>query len=269
VKLLTASLHHGAEVSCYYALTRFGVYVVLRSDLTPYPAYLSLAAVGRLLAGAQCLGRLEGEAPAVRAHLFRARPDGKERIVLVGWTREGASRVALPVRALEVFDHLGRETGIDPSVPTLGVDPAFFVLPADCAERFAVDAVPEAPGWCEGQPCPAVMQVELPRERVVWPKWPKGPTSAYRVASPGSDEIPIYAYNFGAETLRGRLSVTAPGGWAVDVPDAVRIDPGERVRLPCRIDLGEAVRSEPGTIRILGDFAAAGKSVLSFRLLAE
>ena len=51
---------------------------MLRHDLTPRPGYVALAAVGRFLAGAQCLGRLS---PTVYA--FRAKPDGEPRDVPV------------------------------------------------------------------------------------------------------------------------------------------------------------------------------------------
>ena len=65
--------------------TQFGL---LRKDFTPRPAYVVLAAVGRLLAGAR-FSPLPNDSdnpnPGVHAIAFDARPDGKDRPVIVLW----------------------------------------------------------------------------------------------------------------------------------------------------------------------------------------
>ena len=71
------AIHEGAEAVFYFMLphyvegqTQFGV---LRPDLTPRPAFVALAAVGRLLADAKPLGRLKTGSDSIRAFLFRAK----------------------------------------------------------------------------------------------------------------------------------------------------------------------------------------------------
>ncbi len=115
-KTYALSIHEGSAATFYFILghyvegqTQFGL---LRRDLTPRPGYLALAAVGRLLAGARPLGQLKTEDPALHGFCFRAKPDGKQRVVLVAWS-DGPSYRLTMLRAapLQVFDHLGAEEG--------------------------------------------------------------------------------------------------------------------------------------------------------------
>ena len=72
-----SSLHAGANRHFHFILGQYGEgniqFGLLRHDLTPRPSYVALAAVGRLLAGARCLGRypIDGK-PDVRVIAFRA-----------------------------------------------------------------------------------------------------------------------------------------------------------------------------------------------------
>ena len=98
---------------------------LLRRDLTPRPAYVALAAVGRFLAGARPLGRWHpGQDLTVLA--FRARPDGEESDLLVIWAEhpvdwESRGRhlvdnplpANLPVKA--TYDYLGRDCPVWPA----------------------------------------------------------------------------------------------------------------------------------------------------------
>ena len=59
---------------------------IVHADLTPRPAFVALAAVGRLLAQAEPLGKLNDPDKTVQAYLFRAAPDGDPCEVLVAWT---------------------------------------------------------------------------------------------------------------------------------------------------------------------------------------
>ena len=72
--------------------TQFGL---IRSDLTPRPAYVALAAVGRFLADARPLGRLQAEqtGPFMPISIPR-RPDGAETIGPRGLGRSQSARVA-------------------------------------------------------------------------------------------------------------------------------------------------------------------------------
>ena len=105
-------LHEGPAAAIYFVLphyvegaTQFGV---LHPDLTPRPAYVALAAVGRLLADARPLGRIKSKDAGVFGYLFRARPDGPARPSSAPGGLE--ERVVPPLRA-----DAGRRsvTGID------------------------------------------------------------------------------------------------------------------------------------------------------------
>jgi len=82
-----SSLFAGAQRHFHFILGNYqepnGVqFGLLRLDLTPRPAYVALAAVGRCLAGARPLGRWQ-PGQDVQVYAFRARPDGVERDVFV------------------------------------------------------------------------------------------------------------------------------------------------------------------------------------------
>ena len=125
-KVFSGPLHEGARAAFYFMLphyverqTQFGL---LHPDLTPRPAYVALAAVGRLLADAQPLGKLKADKRSVHGFLFRARPDGKEQLVLVAWADRNQPRLPLPTRPLAAFDHLGRARAA--TADTLELSPA-------------------------------------------------------------------------------------------------------------------------------------------------
>ena len=124
--VFASSLHEGPAEAFYFLFphyiegkTQFGI---VHRDLTPRPAYVALAAVGRLLADARPLGRWKVSNQQARAFLFHARPDGKDAEVLVAWTNEPHGEVQLPVAPTALFDHLGRS--VPPQGRTLRLSPA-------------------------------------------------------------------------------------------------------------------------------------------------
>jgi len=261
-----AALHEGPRAAFYFLLphyvegqTQFGI---VRGDLTPRPAYVALAAVGRLLADARPLGRVAAGSP-IRAYLFRAAPDGRQREVLVAWAREAGPELALPVKPEAVFDHLGRAAADAPQTLRLSSAPVFAVLPAGTAAKFSIEPPPAAPPGSEGSPSPIVLQAVWPQERTDLAR------SAYRVPSQKVETMSVYAYNFGDAPAEGRLEVTAPNGWHYQLPRVVKLPPGERVELALTIHPPEEPASPVEAIRIVGDFGSAGKPVLSVRVAPE
>ena len=81
-KLYAVALHEGTAAAFYFVLPHYiernMEHGLLRADLTPRPAYVALAAVGRLLADAHPLGKLRTDHPRLRGFIFRARPDGTD-----------------------------------------------------------------------------------------------------------------------------------------------------------------------------------------------
>src|SRR5436190_3025889 len=102
-------------------------YGVLHADLTPRPAFLAVAAVGRLLAGAKPLGRIDVGDKVGTGYFFRAMPDGKPSDVMVIWAKEETS-FDLPGNPQACFDHLGRVHQITGNSLKIGPQPLYVVF---------------------------------------------------------------------------------------------------------------------------------------------
>jgi hypothetical protein len=263
-KVYAASLHEGTAVTFYFLLphyvegqTQFGV---LHKDLTPRPAFLSVAAAGRLLADARPLGRVMQSNNAVRAFLFRARPDGVERDVLVTWTTGAEATFTAPATPASCFDHLGRTRAVDGAALKLSRAPIFALFDKDTFKPASLDAPPATPEAKSGKPCAVVLQALWPESNVVLNR------SAYRISSEKPETVAVFAYNFGAEKLTGALRVTAPEGWKVQLPESVELAPGERKELALVVDCTGGASGLTETVKVAGSFGAAGDTVLSLRL---
>jgi hypothetical protein len=252
------AIHEGAEAVFYFILphfvegqTQFGL---LRKDLTPRPAFLAMAAAGRLLASARPLGRVQTGDPSVRAYLFDARPDGRRAQVLVAWS-EGDRSLELPQAPQALFDHLGRVREFSGGKLNLGAAPQFVVLADGTPLRLAPP--PERPAMLAGDPCPVVLQAVLPETSIVLAQ------SAYRLSAGELAHVPIFAYNFSDKPARGRLAAAVPDPWRAELPGEVEIAPGERKELTLRLTGAPSLPA--GKVRITGEFGPAGSAVLSLR----
>ena len=266
-QVFAASLHEGPAVSFYFLLphyvegkTQFGI---IRPDLTPRPAFVALAAVGRLLADAKPLGRLKNAPQSVRAYLFRARPDGQDREVLVAWTKAGEADLAVPAAPESALDHLGRPIAGAGATLKLSGAPVFAVFPAGTAAKIVLEAPPAPAPKLPGEPSPVVLQAAWPKERRALDK------SAYRLGTAKVETISVYVYNFSEQTVEGKLSTAIPEGWHIQLPARVKVGPGERVELALVVNCRAAASPQTQTIRIAGDFGKAGKPVLAIQILPE
>ena len=262
-KTFACSLHEGSAATFYFLLphyvegqTQFGL---LRPDLTPRPAYVALAAAGRLLADAQPLGRVSTSNQGVRAYLFRAKPDGHATEVLVAWSTDAGTSLTLPTEPVRVLDHLGRELA-GANQLSLSSAPVFALLPTGSSQKLSLTPPPMPPPLREGKPCRVVLQA----------LWPEGKLdlkhSAY-VLSNESETIPVYAYNFGSTPVRGTLKVTPPDGWKASMPAEFDLAPQERKQLSLEVRSSESARPALGSLRVAGDCGDAGKPVLSIRVV--
>jgi hypothetical protein len=263
-KTFAASLHEGSVATFYFLLphysegkTQFGV---LHADLTPRPAFVALAAAGRLLAGARPLGRWQTTNDALRAWVFNARPDGQAREVLVAWAATGTHSLRLPAAPQAVFDHLGRPRARRPDLE-LGSAPVYAVLAPGSAAPLALTAPPPTPAWSQGEAAPVVLQAVWPKEKLDLSR------SAYRVQE--SVKIPIYLYNFGERTLAGALAAAAPAGWKADLADKLELAPMQRQECALEVDCRDAAARPVGTVRITAQFGPGAPAVLSLRLAPE
>ena len=257
--------------------TQFGL---LRRDLTPRPGYVALAALGRFLAGATCLGRwnVAGE-PNVCVIAFRGHPDGAERDIIVAWAEEpadwpqrGRAKVSweLPenIRVESAFDYLGRDlAGGAPK--ELRSAPVFLILPAGDTAKLVLSR-PPASAYRNDFPSPIVFQMQWPEAHVVLHKEGWTDEHDYQAAPDSDTELHIYAYNFGTEAAKGSINVSqAPSGWGL-TPDcaSVEIGPMDRQRIVVRLRSGATPTPDSSGewVRLCGDFREAGRPALAFRV---
>ena len=262
--VFASALHEGPAKAFYFLFphytegkTQFGI---VHRDLTPRPAYVALAAAGRLLADARPLGRWKDAGGQVRAFLFRARPDGKDAEVLVAWTTEPHGEIQLPVVPTVPFDHMGRRMPIQGTTLPLSAAPIYAVLPTGTGRQLPLTAPPAMPKSQEAKPSPVVLQAVWPRDRVVLDK------SAYRVAAGQDTAVSLFAYNFSDTPVTGKLTVTAPTGWDVEASSQLELAAGQRKPLSMTIHRPVAGGKGPERIQISGDFGPAGEAVLSMRV---
>jgi hypothetical protein len=265
-KTFACSLHEGSAMTFYFMLphyvegqTQFGL---LRPDLTPRPAYVALAAVGRLLADAQPLGRWHGGPDAVQAFLFRAKPDGRNANVLVAWSTNGAVNFSLPSSPEAVFDHVGRTQPVAPTL-ALASAPVFAMFPDEAVTQMRLQPPVKPLDRLPGERCPVVIQAVWPEERIVLSR------SAYRLSSEKRESIPLFVYNFSDKPVSGRLRVTVPRGWQTSVFQELEIAPQSRAELQLELDCRKGMARAFETVRVNGSFGAAGESVLSMRVAPD
>jgi hypothetical protein len=281
-----SSLYAGATRHFHFILGHYhepqGVqFGLLRLDLTPRPAYVALAAVGRCLAGATVLGRWQPE-PDVHVYAFRARPDGEWHDVLViyaerdvDWDGRGQTTsdwqppAGLPIR--NVIDYLGRSLGT--SFPaTLTSAPVFVFLPPGQAAHLPLIEPPSLATPREGEASSIVLQLILPQSTIVPVEdlpWSEG--HAYAIAPGTTMELTLYAYNFSKEPATGRLQVVEqPPGWQTTwAANVLRIEPGERVQWKGALQIDAEAEALDGWVKVRADLGPQGRPALAFRFVVQ
>lgn len=263
VKTYALAIHEGARAIFYFVLPHYTEsklqYGLLRADLSPRPGYVSLAAVGRLLADAKPVGRVKADDESIQGYVFDAKPDGKEADVLVIWSDNGG-RFELPKQPQECFDHLGRTFSVTNGVLNLTRAPMFVLLSK--GSRPKLIPPPKPAKLLKGKPGPVVIQAVIPEENVVLNK------SAYKIANGETKTIPVFIYNFGTKKLSGRLRVKVPEHWKAELPREVEVTPGERKELDLHLTCGEPNSWTVAGVRINGDFGDGGRPLLSLQFTA-
>jgi glycerophosphoryl diester phosphodiesterase len=281
------SLFAGARRHFHFILGHYqepnGVqFGLLRLDLTPRPAYVALAAVGRLLAGAQVLGRIRLDQD-LQVYAFRARPDGHERDVLVvwaerdvDWAERGQALADWPwpnqLRIEGVVDYLGRSLG--QTLPSkIGSAPLFVFLPRGQAATLPLEPPPALSSAPKDlQPSPVVLRWSVPesaRLRVEDLPWSEG--YAYQVAPDEPLGCFLEVYNFGASPVEGNLQIAAiPEGWHFDIeagPFKVEALGRQQLKGSLRIASSAPVRDGWVVVRAEGD--GYGPPVAAARFLVR
>jgi len=274
--LYAGSIRHFHFILGHYHEGHNGVqFGLLRMDMTPRPAYVALAAVGRLLAGAKCLGRWPvPDSDDAYVIAFRARPDGLERDVLVAWAEKkvdwpGRAKTKIPFSLPEswrlegVFDYLGRR--LDEMPAELSGEALFVVLPAGQTDKVKLTTLARSERR-EDKACPIVLQVQMPRSastKVTPLPWSQG--YEYRIDPDKPYSLRMFAYNFSSEPVKGTIRVTnKPSGWTLDRKTwNISIEPMQRGFFEATLTIPA---DQDGTLQLTGDFGPTGKPVLAFRL---
>jgi len=284
------SLYAGANRHFHFILGHYmeGAHTVqfglLRLDRTPRISYVALAAIGRFLAGARCLGRWRvADQPNTHVNAFRSRPDGHERDVLVAWTEKPTEwaqrgqasidwRLPEGVSVESVFDYLGRPIGS--RVPSRLTSAAIFVLlPSGQADRLSLETVPLST-FRRGAPSPVVMQLRMPRSATVYRKEAWTPEHE-RSARPGEETaFAICVYNFGDVPASGVIRLdAAPAGWQVTPKQwNVSLSPMGRKTVSGVFQMpadpsGRQAPSLDNWFRFKSDFGSGARDVLAFRII--
>jgi len=274
--LYAGSIRHFHFILGHYHEGSNGVqFGLLRMDMTPRPAYVALAAVGRLLAGAKCRGRWAvPDSDDAYVIAFRARPNGLERDVLVAWAEKkvdwsGRAKTKVPFSLPEswavegVFDYLGRR--LDEIPAELSGEALFVVLPAGQTDKVKMTTLARSERR-QDRICPIVLQVQMPRSasmKIEPLPWSQG--YEYRIDPDEPYRLRMFAYNFASEPVNGTIRITnKPSGWKLDKETwNISIEPMQRELFEASLTIPP---DQDGTLQLTGDFGTTGKPVLAFRL---
>lgn len=259
------SLFAGVERHFFFILGNYierGVqFGLLRHDHTPRPGYVALAAVGRLLAGAECLGRVS---PTVYA--FRARPDGRERDVLVAWGDGAPWPLPADLHVEAVFDHFGRS--LEGNLPeSSGPAATFVLLPPGESSKLDLESPPQRSPYRTGEPSSVVLQLSLPV------RTKRLGSQSHEIEPAKTTELPLFVYNFSSVRVAGTLAVEeAPADWQVQVPaEPIEIDPISRRQVMATVTSPTTGRDllSGAWVKLRGEFGDGGRPVLAFRFAAN
>lgn len=272
VRSYAGSLFAGVSRHFFFILGNYAEnekqFGILRNDQTPRPGYVALAAVGRLLAGAGCLGRwLPKENPALRVYAFRARPDGRQKDVLVAWGQNPTNFVLPENLSVEViYDYLGRSIGKE--LPQkLDSSAVFIVLAKDDAEKLSLEQLPEPSSFRQSVPSPIVLQLQMPQSAT------NLDLQAHLVPLEQQTNLDIFVYNFGNAKAGGVIEVErSPAGWQLEPQQwEVTLEPMEQKTLSISVTIPANVddAAKGSWIKLRGKFGSSGQPVLAFRLAAS
>jgi hypothetical protein len=197
-KAFSQALHEGTEKAFQFILGHYVErqiqYGLVHTDLTPRPAYVAFAAVGRFLNAAKPIGRIDLGNEKLKAYVFRKEVDGAKGETVVAWSE--TNPMDAKIRPAEkTYDYLGREL---PNAHKLHLtrEPIFVLLPRGGSKRLKVEPPPPKAKWLPGKACPVVLQLVG-----------KGDMNKSAFQLGNSNELRLVAYNFGTKPVRGELDI--------------------------------------------------------------
>ncbi len=241
--MFAKALHEGPQKLFYFILGHYVErnlqYGLVHTDLTPRPAYVAFAAVGRLLNGAKPVGRLNLGDDKLMAYVFNTHVDGDERETLVTWSETTPTTVKF--RPFEkAYDYLGREISSAQKIE-LSRPPIFLVGPPGWSKGMKIESPPAKSKWLDGQACPVVLQLIG-----------KGDEKQSAFQLDDSRQLRLIAYNFGDKTAQGNLEILG----AKCTETQIEIVPGGREELTLTVDGERNVTAKL-------DLASVGHAIVS------
>jgi hypothetical protein len=222
-KVFSNALYEGCVKAFYFMLGHYVErnlqYGIVHTDLTPRPAYVAFAAVGRLLNAAQPIGRIDFGEEKLKGYAFRTEIDGRPHETLVAWSETKPTTVKI-AGAEQVYDYLGRKLPGSRKVE-LAAAPVFFVLPSGGSKALTIVPPPAKAKWLDGKASPVVLQL---LGKTDYKK------STYLVDNSG--ELKLVAYNFGNKPAGGKLAITGAKAEKAEL----ELAPGAREELTIQTD---------------------------------
>ena len=235
-QMFAMALNEGAEKVFYFVLgdraERKWQFGLIHTDLTLRPAYVALAAVGRLLNGAVPIGGADLGDEKFKGYVFCTIVDGAERETLVAWSETTPTSVKIRT-VKKAYDYLGREMS-NPGKVKLTRAPVFMVLPHRGSKELEIVPPPAKAERRCGKACPVVLQLIG-----------KGDAKQSAFHLNATNELRLVAYNFGEKVARGKVNVDGATGGSDDAeiaPSARQewtLKADEQGRVTVRLDLGD------------------------------
>ncbi len=248
-KAFAEALQERPEKLFYFILGQYVehnvAYGIVHPDLTPRPAYVAFAAVGRLLNAAEPIGRVDFGNDKLMGYVFRTEIDGAERETMVVWSEANPTTVAIP-HVVKIYDYLGRKMPASEKVE-LSRPPIFLVLPRGGAKGLKIVAPPAKAKWLAGMACPVVLQLIG-----------KGDEKKSAFQLDKTNELRLVAYNFGEKEARGKLNVEG----ATAAKTEIDLAPGVREEQTIKTDGAKTVTAKLD----LDDF---GHAIVSARTISS
>jgi hypothetical protein len=94
---------------------------------------------------------------------------------------------------------------------------------------------------------------------------------AHKIVPGQKTDATVAAYNFSDQKVSGTLRMDEiPGNVRASIgPETVQMDPFERKELPLTLAVPNPEQKAEGWVTLRGDFGAAGRPVLAFRLIVK
>ncbi len=246
-KVFATALNERADKLFYFILGHYVErtlqYGLVHTDLTPRPAYIAFAAVGRFFNGAKPLGSVKLGDDKLKGYVFETQVDGKKRETLVAWSETKPTTVEIRP-AEKAYDYLGRELG-SAKKAELTRSPIFFVLPSGGSQKLNVDPPPAKAKKLEGKPGSVVLQLLGHSDFK---------QSAFVLDD--SKKMQLVAYNFGEQAARGVVRVR---GGKTETGE-LEIAPGDRVTREITVD-------GPGEVSVTFDSGKSEHAIVSSRIV--